>query len=171
MDKSQGEDCHGIFINCFDDPAVISARETSLKPVLGPYLPTVKMASVLSEKIAVITTDSYGILCEERKARAHMVHNLIGDIVAMDVGVLELPDCDLAGNLVDICIGLEKKNIFAAVLGCTGMFFAAEQAQQKLDEMNINVQIVEPFKTGIGFLETMIRLGYGNKIKCHVPCL
>ena len=34
--KAQREDCDGIFINCFDDPALIGARELSRKTGAGP---------------------------------------------------------------------------------------------------------------------------------------
>lgn len=173
--QCQQENCDGIFINCFDDPAVIAGREISKKPVLGPYLPTIKIASSLSSRVAVLTTDRYGILCEERKAKAYGFSDMITEIKAMDMGVLDLPDCDLAERIFDTCVKLEKKSIFAVVLGCTGMFFAAEQAQRKLAEVGSSVQIIEPFKTGIAFLENMIRLGYNNcikstDIKCDAEC-
>ncbi|MDO4556170.1 MAG: aspartate/glutamate racemase family protein [Lachnospiraceae bacterium] len=167
VEKIQLEDCDGIFINCFDDPAVVAAREISYKPVLGAYLSTIKMASSLSERIAILTTDSYGVSCEERKAKAYGLEGFISEIIPINLGVLDLPNSDLAESIVKTCMSLGKKNITTAVLGCTGMFFAAEQAQRRLNEMGLAVQIVEPLKTSVAFLENMIRMGYNNYIKCR----
>lgn len=162
----QDDDCDGIFINCFDDPALLAAREVSEKPVMGPYLSSVHFASLLSEEIAIITTDDYGISCERRKCRNYGMENQIAVCEKVDLSVLDLHEGDLKARLLKCFQRLEQKQIYAAVLGCTGMNFIADEMRQLLKAEGCRVQLVEPLKTGMKMLELMIELGYRNSIKC-----
>lgn len=162
--NAQGENLDGIFINCFDDPAVTAARELSGIPVLGPYGPSIGAASIMSERVAIITTDLYGILCEERKAKAYGYQHCISEVKAVELGVLEFSEAELVSRLTDCCLKLEAEQIRTIVLGCTGMNYVVEKLQMKLKHQNSQVQIIEPLKTGVTFLEYMIHLGYSNTI-------
>ena len=68
----QGTD--GIFIDCFDDPAVSACRELLPIPVLGGYQPAASTAHLIADRFASLTTDTAGILREERKAHAFGLH-------------------------------------------------------------------------------------------------
>lgn len=159
------DDCDGYFINCFDDPALTGAKEISKKPVLGPYGATVHFASLLSEKIGIITTDDYGFICEERKASAYRVSELIGGVKKADMTVLSLREGNLKENLLKCCREFEQEGIFTAVLGCTGMNFVAEELRDELKKTGCRVQIAEPMLLGVKALELMIKMGYTNSIK------
>lgn len=163
---SQDEACDGIFINCFDDPALLGARELSRKPVLGPYGASVLFASMVSEKIGIITTDDYGRCCEARKALHYQFSDRIGAVEKVDMSVLDLQEGDLLQHLVACCQRLEKRQIYAAILGCTGMNFAADTLKQALEKAGCRVQVIEPLKTGVKMLELMIKMGYHNSIHC-----
>lgn len=117
----QEDGCDGIFINCFDDPALIAAREVSKKPVLGPYGSAVSLAGLLGEKVGIITTDEYGITCEERKARDYGFEGRIAAIKPVDLTVLNLQDKELIRRIVKCCLEFEKERVTTVVLGCTGM--------------------------------------------------
>lgn len=162
----QEDDCDGIFINCFDDPALIAAREVSKKPVLGPYGSSVSLAGLLGEKVGIITTDEYGITCEERKARDYGFENRIAAVKPVDLTVLDLHDNELIQRLVQCCMEFEKERITTVVLGCTGMNRAADKAQEELKRQGSGVQIVEPLRAGIKTLEMMVSMKYTNAIKC-----
>jgi allantoin racemase len=90
--RTQNEGYHGILINCFDDPGVIAAREIARIPVLGPYEPSLFVGSMLADRLAVISTDKYGMICEERKSYKHKTSNLISKNMNADLTVLELND-------------------------------------------------------------------------------
>lgn len=77
----------GIFVDCFDDPAVFPCRECLDIPVFGGYVPAVLTAMGLAERVGIITTDEAGILSEERKARLHGFHSRIAAIRCVDMGV------------------------------------------------------------------------------------
>ncbi len=163
--KLQDDDCDGIFINCFDDPALLAAREISEKPVLGPYGSAVSFAGMLGEKVGIITTDDYGLTCEERKARSHGFSERIARVKPVDLTVLELKEDDLIQRLVKCCLEFEKERITAVVLGCTGMNQAADKVQNALRKSGSLVQVIEPLKTGVKLLELMIQMGYTNGIE------
>ena len=162
--KAQSEDCDGIFINCFDDPALLGARELSQKPVLGPYGASVLFASMLSERIGIITTDDYGLSCEARKARHYQFEERIAAVEKVDMTVLDLREGDLIERLTACCQRLEEQRIYAVILGCTGMNFAADQLRTALKKARCQVQVVEPLQTGIKALELLVKMGYTNSI-------
>lgn len=163
--KAQQEDCDGIFINCFDDPALLGARELSQKPVMGPYGASVLFASMISERVGVITTDDYGQTCEARKARHYQFADRIAAVEQVDMTVLDLQNGDLIDRLTACCQRLEKQRIYAVILGCTGMNFAADELKASLQRAGSQVQVIEPLKTGVKALELLIKMGYTNTIK------
>lgn len=161
----QEDDCDGIFINCFDDPALIGARELSAKPVLGPYGASVLFASMVSERIGIITTDDYGLSCEERKALHYRFQDRIAAVEKVDMTVLDLRAGELLQRLTDCCQRMEKQRIYVVILGCTGMNFAADELKAALAKTGSRVQVIEPLKTGVKMLELLISMGFGNSIK------
>lgn len=163
--KAQGEDCDGIFINCFDDPALPGARELSRKPVLGPYGASVLFASMVGERIGIITTDDYGLSCEARKARHYQFEGRIAAVEKVDMTVLDLREGDLIERLSACCLRLEAQRIDAVILGCTGMNFAADALREALAREGSHVQVIEPLKTGVKALELLIKMGYTNSIR------
>ncbi|MEY8296546.1 MAG: aspartate/glutamate racemase family protein [Emergencia timonensis] len=163
--KAQREDCDGIFINCFDDPALIGARELSRKPVLGPYGASVHFASMISEKVGIITTDDYGICCEERKALHYQFAGRIAAVEKVEMTVLDLCEGDLLARLTACCQRLEAQQIYAVVLGCTGMNFAADELKTALKKAGLQIQVIEPLKMGVKALELLIKMEYTNAIK------
>lgn len=163
--KIQGEDYDGIFINCFDDPGVVAAREFSAIPVLGPYESSVLFGSMLADRLAIISTDQYGMICEERKSYLHRTANRIHRIMDVDLTVLELEDEEvLLSRLLECCKELAKEQIGVVVLGCTFMGYIIDRLKASLLENNIEMQIVEPLCTGVTMLEYMILTGHKNLI-------
>lgn len=163
--KIQEDDCDGIFINCFDDPGVVAAREFSGIPTLGPYEPSILFASMLADRLAVISTDSYGTICEERKSHRHKTRNRISKIMDVGLTVLELEDDEvLLQRLLECCRELSLEQIGVAVLGCTGMGHIIDELTRRLQQNNIDIQVVEPLRTGVTTLEYMLNLGHKNLI-------
>ncbi len=157
---SKEKNVDGIFIDCFDDPAVTAAREISPLPVCGPYDASIKTASLISSDIGIITTDDYGISCERRKALAHGYSHFIRDIKPIGSRVLNLSSIDMAERIFELAQEFEKKAIYTVILGCTGMYLQAEEAQQKLTAAGSPVQIIEPLRTGILSLIMLISGNY-----------
>lgn len=154
----------GVLVNCFDDPAVGALREMLEIPVFGAYEASVLTAVSLSGRVGIITTDSAGILNEERKLRALGLEKRIAAIEAIDMDVSEVFGSDrLVLRLADACQNLsEQHHIGAAVLGCTGMQRVAEQLKAELSERNCRISVVEPLATAALWLERTIKLGLTN---------
>lgn len=163
--KAKEEDVQGIFINCFNDPGVSAAREFSNIPVLGPYEPSILFGSMLTDRLAIISTDRQGLLSEERKARSHRTANRIYKVMDIELAVLALSDSEkLLKRLIECCRELEADQVGAAVLGCTGMSNIIDELNSALSENGLHIQVIEPLRMGVTSLEYMVRMGYGNRI-------
>ena len=107
--RAQEESVQGIFINCFNDPAVLAAREFSDIPVLGPYEPSVLFASMLADRLAVISTDQYGLYLKAEKVYEYKTADRIYKIMNVNLSVLQLSNHKLLLNrLIECCRELEQ---------------------------------------------------------------
>ena len=157
----------GVYINCFDDPGVYSCRELRKVPVIGPYQTSVHTASVLSDRIRIITTDKAGILTEDRKAAQLGITNSIMSIQPVNLAVRDIRTNheDVVNSIVPICRKMvEEDRVNTICLGCTAMFYVVDELRKRLKEENIQVTIIEPMLNAIKFLENMAILGYNNYI-------
>lgn len=163
--KANEQGFQGVFINCFNDPGVIAAREFSEIPVLGPYEPAVLFGSALTDRMAIISTDQYGLLSEGRKAQLHRTWNRLYKVMDVDLSVLELSDEEtLLNRLIQCCKELETEQVGVAVLGCTGMGRIADALERALREQELRIQVIEPLRIGVTMLEYMVRMGHTNRI-------
>lgn len=150
----------GVFVNCFDDPAVFACRELLPIPVLGGYAPAMHTAALLADRYAVLSTDRAGILNEERKARAYGFAPAAIRCVDMGVENLETHTDVLLEHMEAACRELwEQERITAVIPGCTGMYAAAPELRVRLKARGIPVQVVEPLTAGVTELERLVRLG------------
>ena len=157
----------GIYVNCFDDPGVSACRELAITPVIGPYQAAIHSALILADKIGIITTDTAGIIHEERKAKQIGMLDHIASIIPVDLEVNDIRE--QADFLIDRLLSICKKmsddyGIKAVCLGCTGMFCIANTLNARLKEEHINITVIEPMANAIKFLETMVMLGYDNSV-------
>ena len=156
----------GIFINCFDDPAVCACREVLDIPVFGAYEASVLTALSISDKVGIITTDPAGILTEERKLRQLGLSGRIAAIKAADMDVAHVVGNDkLAQKLAEECISLwNDDHIGCVILGCTGMQHAVSALRHELNRLDCPIAVIEPAAAGISWLERCIRLGLTNSL-------
>ena len=164
--KAAASGADGIFINCFDDPAVDACREVLDIPVFGAYEASVLTALSISDRAGIITTDAAGILSEERKARQLGLLGRIAAIKAVDMDVAHVVENDeLSQKLTDACLALWNDNqVGCAVLGCTGMQGAVLELRRELNRLGCPIAVVEPAAAGISWLERLIRLGLTNSL-------
>jgi allantoin racemase len=158
----------GIFVNCFDDPAVYACREFLDIPVFGGYQPAMLTAMALSERVGVLTTDSAGILSEERKARLSGFESRVACIKAVDMGVLDLmlESAELLSRLRGACKDLyHTHGVGAAILGCTGMHGIIRSLREAMSKDDCPITIIEPLQNGLKFLEHIIEQGYTNALR------
>ena len=155
----------GIFVDCFDDPAVSACRELLPIPVLGGYQAAVNTARLIADRFAIIITDEAGILSEERKAHASGVQPAAIRAVNMDVLELRGDQEELLRRLEAECIDLwNTERTSAVVLGCTGMYGVVGDLQARLQAADCPVTVIEPFANAMVQLEMLVKLGYSNHI-------
>lgn len=157
----------GVYVNCFDDPGVYSCRELGKLPVIGPYQASLHTASVLAERIGIITTDKAGILNEERKLTQLGIVNKVAVIEPVNLTVQDIRSNQesVINSLVPICRKMvDKERVSTICLGCTAMFYVANELRKRLNDEGIQVTIIEPMLNAVKFLENMVILGYNNFI-------
>ncbi|MCE5236648.1 MAG: aspartate/glutamate racemase family protein [Clostridiaceae bacterium] len=165
--RAMSGNCDGIFVNCFDDPAVIACREALSIPVYGGYIPSMLTAMSLGERIAVITTDERCIPNEERKARMYGLDGRLKAVSSISISVVDLLEKrgELTEKLADECERLYRRyRINAVCLGCTVMSGVIGGLRKKVNERGCNVQVVDPMTVGIRWLENIVELGYSNSL-------
>ena len=162
-----GESFDGIYVNCFDDPGVYACRELGRLPVIGPYQSALSTASVIAERIGIITTDKAGILSEERKARLGGTANIVS-IRPVNLGVsdIRMEQESVTERLLQLCREMaDADRVTAICLGCTAMFYIVDALRERLRQEKICVSIIEPMANAVSFLERMIQ----QKLVNYVP--
>jgi allantoin racemase len=165
--QAERDGVDGVFINCFDDPAVFACRECMRIPVFGGYVPAVLTALGIAERIGIITTDVPGILSEERKARHLGISERIAAIRCVDMGVSGLLSRkeDLVAALTKTCLEMyEKDRVQAVCLGCTGMAYAVDELCAGLKETGCPIAVVEPVQAALTWLERTVVMGHSNSL-------
>ncbi|MGB9553284.1 MAG: aspartate/glutamate racemase family protein, partial [bacterium] len=90
VEKAKEEKFDGIFIDCFGDPAVKAAREIADIPVVGAFQPAMAFASLLGQRIGIITVLFSLIPHLYRLASEHGFERYIASIRPIGIPVLEL---------------------------------------------------------------------------------
>lgn len=165
--KALPSGCRGVVVDCFDDPGVVACREIGGLPVVGPYQAAVSVAAVLSDRIGIITTDLPGITNEEKKARSFGVENKIVSIRAIDspVGDILADRGSILEALLAACRRMELEDRVGAIcLGCTEMFFVADELKRRLKAEGSRLSVVEPILNAVLMLENIIRMGCSTDI-------
>lgn len=166
--RDKGTHYDGVFVDCFDDPGVYACRELGIVPVIGPYQTAMASAQTIAERIGIITTDESGRLNEERKAKAMGFADSLVSIRALDMEVSDIRNNPqkVLTRLIELCRNMvERDRVHAICLGCTAMFYIADELKKMLLAEHLNVNIIEPILNGVLTLENIVRMGYNNYVE------
>lgn len=165
--KAQEQGMDGVFVDCFDDPGVYACRESLDIPVFGAYVPAVLTALGAAERIGIITTDTPGILSEERKAALMGITGRLAAVRKVDTGVLDiLADRErVVEGLTECCLRMYREDRAGAVcFGCTAMAYVADDVRAALKQRGCPMTVVEPLAAGLSYLEHTAALGITNSL-------
>lgn len=164
--KAEEEGFDGIFIDCFADPGVFPSREIVKIPVFGGFNPSIALASTLGENIAILATSDNFRKNLEKTVNSSSFSNSIVSLNYLNLTVLELLDRNTTlEKLIKACKTIVKKdNADVIVLGCTVMFYLIDELRLILKDEEIEVQIVEPKRTGLKMLELVTGMNHSNSI-------
>jgi len=147
----RSENHDAIVINCFGDPALDALREISSVPVLGAGETSMTAALLLGEKFGVISVSRNYRPYIERMARKIGISRRLAYASGIDIPVLDL---NRSMELMDMVIEESEKAIEKGaeviVLGCTAMFFLAEDLRRRLE-----VSVIEPASLTLKLAEAL----------------
>jgi len=148
-----------FIINCFLDPAVDLLKGIIEKPVIGPCEASLALASIISDKISIITVGKTGLWMIEKRIKDLGYKDILVSVKGISLTVLEL---DKDPGLTIKLVTEESKNAIkeganAIILGCTGLAGISDTVQK-----NINKPVIDPAGAAITIAESLIKLGLKN---------
>ena len=148
----------GFIINCFLDPGVKLLRGIIRKPVIGPCEASMSLASLITDKIGIVSVGSALWMIEDHIRSLGYANRLIG-LEGIDLGVLDLDkDLELTiSKIVERSKKLIDRGAEVIVLGCTGFAGLA----RKIEE-HINIPVIDPAGAAVKILESLIKLNIYN---------
>jgi Asp/Glu/hydantoin racemase len=144
-------------IACYSDPCLGAAREATTKPVFGIAQTGLATASLLGERIGVISILPSAVNRHWAYARALRIDGRIVADIAVNSTVADLQDeRKLGARMLDVARELRQRHgADVIVLGCGGM--ARYRAGL---EAELGVCVVDPTQAAVGAAVTAVRLGY-----------
>ena len=158
--EAEEEGCHGIFINCFGDPAVRAAREYVNIPVFGGFEPAMHLAMGLADNIAIITVmDNVLPLIEGNVAKAHF-NGRVCCVRSIDIPVEDLKDHTkvVAALIAETLDAIKADGAQAVALGCTAMVDVAEDVKAGLLEAGYDIPVIEAAQAAVMLLELSAKM-------------
>lgn len=141
-----------VVIDCFGDPALDAAREIVKIPVVGANQASIHLAAQIAGRFSIINILRETEFLIRSLINKYGLTNHLASIENIGIPVLELgkdPE-----KLIERIVELSKKAYYthsanAVVLGCTGMSFIADKAEEKLHSIGIEIPIIDPLRTAI----------------------
>lgn len=153
--REEEKNYDAFLIDCFADPGLDASREISENLVLGVAEVSMHIASMISNKFSVLTTDRNSIPWTEIQAISYSVKERLGGVASLDLGVAEL---EFSESNYSKFLSQSKKELKkgseAIVLGCTRMNPFAEKLQEDL-----GVPVLEPSKVTLKVAEGLTKIG------------
>jgi len=163
---------NAVTIDCFGDPALDAAREIVRIPVIGANHSSIFLAAQLAHRFTVIN-----ILRETEPLIRSLIAKYgltqhLASVETIEVPVLDLEKDPL--KLVDKIVEAGKKayntsSAYALVLGCTGMSFIAEKAQERLFAEEIEIPVIEPLRAAIYTAMSWVLLKKSHSKAAYMP--
>jgi allantoin racemase len=160
---AEGEGAGAVVIDCFGDPGVQLARERARIPVVGPGATSVHLAASLAGRFSII-----GILESVRAMTETIVEQCGARRRLASIRMVDMPVQEVlheGTRLDEALLGQSRRAVDgdraeAIVLGCTGMFGAAERLAESLGHA---VPVIDPISAAVSEAAQLIRLGLGHR--------
>ncbi len=158
--ESQDNRAAAFVVACYSDPGVHAAREATAKPVLGIAECGLLTALTLGDRVGVIAILSNSIPRHMRQVRAMGIDGRFAGELAVELGVTELADEDVAlGRMIATGQRLaDDKGADVLVMGCAGM----ARYRDRLEEA-LGLPVIDPTQAAAGMAVTASRLGYRTR--------
>ncbi len=172
--KAEKQGFDGVYVNCSADPGLFQAKELVKIPVVGPLSSSILLGSVVGKKITILSNTSNNRECEEYWIERTGLSHLVSKLRFSELSILDLlVSGDPTDKTFQACKDtVENDNCDVIILGCTCMFHMVDELRRKLQEENINVQIVEPVMASLKMLRTLVEMNltgsFNGRISSHI---
>ena len=159
--QAEADGADGVFVDCFGDPGVDASRELVRIPVVGGFQPAALTASLIAGRWSIVTVLKSVLPMIQDLSRKLGVDRNVASIRDIDTPVLELSDKKILEQrlLKHSESAVREDGAEAIVLGCTGMLGLAQTLEKQLREHGLQVPVVDPTASAIGYLELLFRSG------------
>ncbi len=158
--RAAKQDYDAIIIDCMGDPALHSVREAVDKPVVGPLIATMSIASTLGEKFSIVTVLKETLPLFSRKVREYGFSHRLASVRYVNVPVLDLEKKrDEVRRLLveETRKAVEQDGADVAILGCTGMIGMAREVQDA-----VGIPVIDPGIAQVKYAEMLVSMGISH---------
>jgi allantoin racemase len=150
----------GVFVSDMDMCGVDESRKVLKIPIVGGFRPCVNSAILLAGKFSIITMVE-GVV---EMQRGHVTNFGLIERFA-SIRVVNIPVCDLIDDplkSIPTLVTAARQAVYedgaeSIIFGCTGFINVAQQVQQELYRMGLDVPVIDPNRTAINCLEGLIK--------------
>ncbi len=129
-----------FIIACFSDPGILSAKETTSKPVFGIGAASYSAAMLLGEKFGVIAILEASVGRQKRSIRMLGLEDRYAASLPIGVGAEGLEADGVSARMIDVGHRLvEKHGADVLIMGCGGMAKYRAEVEDRL-----GVPVVDP---------------------------
>lgn len=159
--RAEKDGYDAIVIYCFSDVGIDAIRENVSIPVIGPGEVSLAAASMLCNRITVLTSESINIPRTYRR----LMKNAIARDKVVSVRALDIPIGELRSNpnttekyLKAVCQkAVEEDHADGVILGCLGMAGYGKQLEAELP-----IKVIDPAFLSVAYAELSARLGLAH---------
>lgn len=159
--KAEKEGADAIVIYCFSDVGLDAMRENVRIPVIAPGEVSLAAASMICNRITVLTSESTNIPRTYRR----LMKNAIAREKMVSVRALDIPIGELRTNpeatekyLFAVCKkAVEEDHADGIILGCLGMAGYGRKVEAVLP-----VRVIDPAFAAVAYAELSARLGLSH---------
>ena len=142
-------------IACFSDPGLLSARETTRKPVFGIGAASYAAALLLGETFGVIAILPASVERQRRAVRALGLDDCYAASLPIGLGAAALEGDAVAGRMIEVgrsLVGEHGADVL--IMGCAGMARHREAVEQAL-----GVPVIDPTQAAAAQALAAVRIG------------
>jgi Asp/Glu/hydantoin racemase len=142
-------------IACFSDPGLLSARETTRKPVFGIGAASYASALLLGEKFGVIAILSASVARQRRAVRMLGLTDRYAASLPIGIGAAALDGDAVAGRMTEVGRSLiDEHGADVLIMGCAGMARHRTAVEQAL-----GVPVIDPTQAAAAQAVAAVRIG------------
>ena len=141
-------------IACFSDPGLLSARETTRKPVFGIGAASYSAALLLGERFGVIAILPASVERQRRAVRMMGLDARYAASLPVGIGAASLEGDAVAGRMIEVGRTLvDRHGADVLIMGCAGMAKHREAVEQAL-----GVPVIDPTQAAAAQAVAAVRI-------------